>query len=59
MSEHLNVLDLSDLTLEEIRQLKNEALTRLKEAADYPIEEFSMHQNGTHVSHTNHDLSPS
>jgi len=58
MSERLDVVDLSHLTLDEIRELKNEALLRLKEAAVRPIEEFAMHQNGIHTSHTDHYLSP-
>lgn len=52
MAPVLEVLDLQDITLEEIRKLKNEALARVKEAADHPIDELALHQN--HGSHSNH-----
>jgi hypothetical protein len=52
MAPVLDVVDLQDLTLDEIRKLKKEALVRVKEIADRPIDELAMHQN--HGSHSDH-----
>jgi hypothetical protein len=53
MANELDEVDLSDLSIEKVKQLKNAAIDRLKAAGDVPLLQAS-HQNGSHGSHTNH-----
>ena len=54
MANELDAIDLNNLSLDQIKELKNAAIDRLKAAGDVPLLQTS-HQNGTHSLHTNHD----
>lgn len=51
MSDELRSVDLSEMTMDDVRRLKNQAIQRLKAAGQFSLDN-AMHQNG--VSHTNH-----
>ncbi len=53
MANELDAIDLNNLSIEKVKELKNAAVDRLKAAGDVPLLQAS-HQNGTHMSHTNH-----
>lgn len=53
MANELDAIDLNNLSIDKVKQLKNAAVDRLKAAGDVPLLQES-HQNGTHTSHTNH-----
>jgi hypothetical protein len=51
MAEKLDSIDVSKLTVDELRKLKNEAIIRLRQATDPDVLALS-HQN--HSSHSDH-----
>ena len=53
MANELDAIDLSNLSMEKVKELKNSAVDRLKAAGEIPLLQPS-HQNGTHTTHTNH-----
>ncbi len=53
MSNELDAIDLSSLSIEKVKELKNAAIDRLKAAGESPLKQAS-HQEGTHTSHTSH-----
>ena len=53
MANELDAIDLNNLSIEKVKELKNAAVDRLKAAGEIPLLQAS-HQNGTHVAHTNH-----
>lgn len=54
MANELDTIDLDNLTIEQVRDMKNAAVERLKEAGDsMPLLQVG-HQDGAHSSHTNH-----
>lgn len=53
MANELDAIDLNNLSIERVKELKNAAIDRLKAAGEIPLMQPS-HQNGTHVNHTNH-----
>jgi hypothetical protein len=53
MANELDTLDLDNLSIDKVREMKNAAVERLKKAGDIPLLQTG-HQNGTHSSHTNH-----
>ena len=54
MANELDAIDLNNLSLDQVKELKNAAIDRLKAAGDVPLLQTS-HQNGTHSTHTNHE----
>jgi hypothetical protein len=53
MANELDAIDLSNLSIDKVKELKNSAIDRLKAAGEIPLLQSS-HQNGTHTSYTNH-----
>jgi hypothetical protein len=53
MANELDTLNLDNLSLEKVRELKNAAVERLKSSGHMPLLQTS-HQVGTHSTHTNH-----
>ena len=53
MANELDAIDLSNLSIEKVKQLKNAAIDRLKSAGDIPLLQTS-HQSGYHGLHTDH-----
>jgi len=53
MADELSKINLNELTIEQVKQLKNQAIERLKAAGQLVMEQTS-HQSGTHGSHSNH-----
>jgi len=53
MADELDAIDLSNLNIDKVKELKNAAVERLKAAGDMPLMQPS-HQEGTHTSHTSH-----
>lgn len=54
MANELDTIDLDDLSIDKVREMKNAAVERLKEAGDsLPLLQAG-HQDGTHTSHTSH-----
>jgi hypothetical protein len=51
MSDELRSLDISDLTMDDLRHMKNKAINRLKAAGQFALDNAA-HQNG--VDHRNH-----
>jgi len=54
MSDLLQAVDLSGLTMEDVRAMKNQAISRLKAAGQFSLHS-AMHQNG--INHNNHGTS--
>ena len=53
MANELDRIDLDNLSLGKVKELKNVAVERLRTAGEIPLMQES-HQNGTHSTHTNH-----
>lgn len=53
MANELDAIDLNNLSIGRVKELKNAAVERLKAAGEIPLLQPS-HQNGTHSQHTNH-----
>lgn len=56
MADQLSNIKLDDLSMEQVKKLKNEAIERLKAAGTLAMEDVS-HQDGVHTAHTNHSTS--
>ena len=53
MANELDKIDLDNLDIKKVKELKNAAVERLQSAGEVPLIQAS-HQNGTHSTHTNH-----
>lgn len=55
MANELDQIDLDALDIERVKELKNEAIERLKAAGDAPLLQTG-HQSGLHTSHVDHTV---
>jgi hypothetical protein len=53
VANELDTLNLDNLSMAKVKELKNAAVERLKAAGELPLLQTS-HQDGTHSTHTNH-----
>ncbi|MCI0722873.1 MAG: hypothetical protein L0338_28470 [Acidobacteria bacterium] len=58
MADELETLDVNNLTMEQVKALKNQAVERLKAAGDTVLAQSHQNGHGQHSSHTDHNTRP-